>query len=573
MIGGRPPAAVPHPAGAPARELTCRALITGMAIGAVLTPTNIYSGLKIGWSFNLSITALLIAFVFWRPVARLLRLPPWELHESNINQTAASAAASIISGGLVAPIPAYLLLTGDTLALAPLTAWVFSVSFLGVWVAWFLRAPMVGNPHLRYPVGIATAETLRDMFEHGREALLRFWAMLASLVGAAVFKLGSVYWWTLPRLVPSARLEQLTFGLDPSLMMLGFGTLIGPRAGWSLLAGAVLAWGLIAPWLLAGGHVDTGGSAAGSAFQPLVGWLIWPGVSLMVAASITSIACRPARRAALGRRPRLHFGWSVRGFVAAATLAVVLQVALFGIGWFAAVLAIPVAFALAAVAARVVGETGIPPIGAVGKVSQLSFAVIAPGQAVTNLMTANVAGGAAGQCADLLNDFKAGALVGATPWKQAAAQCGGILIGSVVGSAVFLALIPEPSTQLLTAEWPAPAVAVWKAVAEALSLGFDSVPPAARYAALAGAVAGCLLALAENRLGRWAAWLPSGATLGLAFVIPASTSMTLFVGALAGHALHRRAPRWSTRFLIACAAGLIAGESLLGVFVSIARLG
>ena len=32
------------------------------------------------------------------------------------------------------------------------------------------------------------------------------------------------------------------FGLDPSLMMLGFGTLIGPRAGWSLLAGAVLAW-------------------------------------------------------------------------------------------------------------------------------------------------------------------------------------------------------------------------------------------------------------------------------------------------------------------------------------------
>ena len=32
-------------------------------IGAVLTPTNVYSGLKIGWSFNLSITALLITWL------------------------------------------------------------------------------------------------------------------------------------------------------------------------------------------------------------------------------------------------------------------------------------------------------------------------------------------------------------------------------------------------------------------------------------------------------------------------------------------------------------------------------
>lgn len=48
MSGGRTPAAASHPAGGPARELTPRALLTGMTIGTVLTPTNIYSGLKIG---------------------------------------------------------------------------------------------------------------------------------------------------------------------------------------------------------------------------------------------------------------------------------------------------------------------------------------------------------------------------------------------------------------------------------------------------------------------------------------------------------------------------------------------
>ncbi|MEQ8663898.1 MAG: OPT family oligopeptide transporter [Gammaproteobacteria bacterium] len=557
--------------GAP-RELTVRALVTGLVIGAVLTPTNVYSGLKIGWSFNLSITALLIAYAVWRPLTRRGTRPAWQLHESNIAQTAASSAASIVSGGLVAPIPAWLLISGDTIALLPLTAWVFSVSFLGVWVAWFLRVPLLAAPRLRFPVGIATAETLRDTFAQGRVAMLRFRAMLASLVLAALTRLADAWWWTLPRFAPTPRLGELTFGLDPSLMMLGFGAIIGPRAGLSLALGALIAWGGLAPWLLASGRV-TLPAAAPDGFQALVGWLVWPGVALMVAASLAAIVRLP--------RGWRHGGWrrlatrgpaagpAYAGLLVAATLTVALEIALFDIGWLPALLAVPCAFVLAAVAARVVGETGIAPIGAIGKVSQLSFAVIAPAQAVTNLMTANVAGGAAGQCADLLNDLKAGQLVGASPARQVLAQCCGIAIGSLTGSVVFLLMIPAPAAQLLTPDWPAPAVAVWKSVAEALAAGLDSVPPAARSAALIAPLAGVLLGLAE-RHGALARWLPSGATLGLAFVIPASTAFTLCAGALLAWALLARAPRLAARYLVACAAGLIAGESLFGVFLAIA---
>ena len=46
-------------------ELTIRAVVTGMLIGAVLTPCNVYSGLKIGWTFNMSVAAGLIGFAFW----------------------------------------------------------------------------------------------------------------------------------------------------------------------------------------------------------------------------------------------------------------------------------------------------------------------------------------------------------------------------------------------------------------------------------------------------------------------------------------------------------------------------
>ena len=59
--------------------------------------------------------------------------------------------------------------------------------------------------------------------------------------------------------------------------------------------------------------------------------------------------------------------------------------------------------------------------------------MFAPGQVPVNLMSANTAGGAAGQCTDLLNDFKVGHAIGAAPGRQALAQCFGILLGSVVG--------------------------------------------------------------------------------------------------------------------------------------------
>jgi len=551
-------------------ELTLRAIATGVVLGAVLAPCNVYSGLKIGWSFNMSITALLLAYVFWMPITRRLGLRRWGLLESNINQTAASSAASIISGGLVAPLPALAMLTGENLPWMTLIAWVFAVSFLGIWVGWYLRPRLIVDSPLVFPAGVATAETLRDIFAHGREATRRVTALLGSVgVSVAVNAVDDLLW-RIPRLTPFASAERFTFFLDPSLLLLGFGSIIGLRAGIGLLVGAVVSWGVLAPELLDRGVVDVAGSAG--LFQPLVGWLLWPGVAMMVTASLTSFL---ATVVASPRTPTLSASGASResggkrrlaGFAAASVLIVALEIALFDIHWTMAVLAIPFSFVLATVAARVTGETGIAPIGAIGKVSQLGFGVLAPFQPITNLMTANVAGGAAGQAADLLNDLKAGHEVGARPSRQVFAQCFGVLTGSVVGSLVYLELIPDPASQLLTPEWPAPAVATWKAVAEALGGGLSGIPDTAIVAMAIGGALGVALALVERRVsGAKLTWIPSGATLGLAFVIPASTSVTLFVGALLGTLLQRIAPGWAARFLLSIAAGLVAGESLFGV--------
>ncbi len=236
------------------RELTPRALATRLILGALLAPCNVYSGLKIGWSFNMSITALLLAFAFWAPISRLLNRPSWGMLESNISQARASAAAST-SSGLGAPIPALAVMTGENMPWATLTVWVFSVSFLGVWIGWYLRPRMIEQSELVFPAGMATAQTMRDMFAHKREAMDRVKVLMSSLAAAVLFNVMDKFVWHIPRLGFSLTAAKLTFVFDPSLLLLGFGGIIGLRAGLGLLVGALIAWGLVAPALIDHGIV------------------------------------------------------------------------------------------------------------------------------------------------------------------------------------------------------------------------------------------------------------------------------------------------------------------------------
>ena len=558
-----------------------------MLIGALLTPCNVYSGLKIGWSFNISIIALLLAAGFWQLLDRLRISARLSEGEANITQTAASSSANIISGGLVAPIPALAMLSGGNMPLPQLVGWVFAVSFLGIWVAWYLRSSLILRSDLPFPTGRATAETLQEMFSHGREAALKLRVLLGSAVIAGVLKWLDTGTYMLPRpslgfLLPATgklsgyggiTAKNLTFVFDPSLLLAGFGAIIGFRAGLSLLLGGILSWAVLGPWGLAQGFITPGvDDPNASWFSTMIEWLLWPGVALMVAAALTRFLLQAisARRKAAGRGdgtsvvdgdgarvPRLI------GLSAASALVVIAQIAIFDIHWFVATLAVPIAFLLAAVASRVVGETGIPPIGAIGKVSQLTTGVTAPGDTTANLMGANVAGGAAGQSADLLNDLKVGHMIGTSPGYQVVAQCFGVLTGSLVGSIVYLQLIPDPATMLVTEEWPAPAVATWKVVAETLSDGFGAMPVSALWAVAVGGGFGAVGAWLQHRFDP--AWMLNMPAFGLAMVIPASISITMFLGSLVGKLLENYVPSLAHRYLIAAASGLIAGESLTGV--------
>ena len=581
-------------------QLTLRAVLTGMLVGGLLSLCNIYSGLKIGFTTNMSIATALLGYGLWRLSARLFRSRHFGLHENLINQTSGSAAASIAGAGLVAPIPALTMITGRQLAWEWLSAWALSVSVLGVLVGVGLRRRLIIHEKLAFPYGVATAEMLREMYERGREALARLRVLLASMGLAAGFKalveLLHIRLVALPGSLSlrgsvaathgfsAASLKNLGFGLDPAVLMIGLGALIGVRACASMLIGALVAWAWLAPLALREGWVVPVGLEADQLwFTPLAGWMLWPGVALMVTAALTSFALSAVatwRESLLRKRTLAHAPpenarprathVTGRGFLlalsVAAVFSVVLQCTLFDIRLYAAVCAVILTFALAVVAGRVTGETGIAPIGAMGKVTQLVFAGLAPGNATANLMSANVTGGAASQCSDMLHDLKTGHLLGSWPRQQAIAQFFGVLSGALCGSGAYLLLVPDPATQLLTATWPAPAVAQWKAVAEVFSRGVEHIPPHAATAALIAGAVGVVLAVLEKfGPARARAWLPGAPSLGLAFVLPAHYAMSACFGGTLAWLFGRLSPTASRRFAIVIAAGLIAGESLVGV--------
>lgn len=586
-----------------------RAILTGFVLGSLLAPCNIYTGLKIGFSFNMSIAAALLSYAVWNTLHHFGKGPFWGLLENNINQTAASSAASILSAGLVAPIPALTLLTGKELTYPILVTWVFTVSFAGVVTALAVRRQMLDRENLPFPNGIATAETIREIYGRGTEAAFRIKLLLGAGLISGGLKLVDDFLHKVPALGPPASMgftapanvaakgvpevswRGLGLEIQPSLLLFGFGAIVGPRVGISLLIGTVLGWVILPEPLLAREWAEP---ALGNVswYAALLEWLLWPGVSLMAAAALMSFAIslsrmawqKAARKAAPlpGEPDARHYapggkwyfprGWFLAGLGVAFVASLFAQVSIFGIPVWLGGLAFLLSFVLAIVAGRVSGETGIPPIGALGKITQVTFGMLAPANATINLMSANVTGGAAGQCSDMLHDLKTGKLVGANLKSQVIAQMFGILAGSISGSAAYLILIPDPQEMLLTPEWPAPAVATWKAVAEVLAQGIETIPAGAGSAVVLSIGIGILLAVLEAVVPvRWRNFVPSASSIGFAFIIPPFISLAIFLGAMLRVAAEAVNASWSRKYIIVIAAGLVAGESLAGILSAMAR--
>lgn len=599
-------------------QLTLRSALTGMILGGVLSLSNLYIGIKTGWTFGVGVTAVVLAFSFFKILSRLGVVDEFSLLENNAMQSVATSAG-YMTGPLVSSMPAYMLTTNQIIPMSHMIIWMILLSLLGVLFAFPLKRRFINDEQLPFPEGQAAAVVMANLHVEGEKEGIQkakilatgagFSALIETLRDDAFMRRIHAAWAAIPAywddflyssssvLAPKIMgtpLKELTIRWDSSVVMLAIGGLVGIKTGASMLVGGVACYFIFVPCLLAQGIIVS------TSFKDITMISMWPGVAMMTTSSLYSFFAKPkvfksafscvlpgekkSRRNsgdALLRDIELPMWLAALGIPVLTCVLTFTGHIFFGFDFWVGLVAIPLTFVFTLIAVQTTGLTSMTPTGTLGKLTQLSFGALAPNDIQTNIMAAGMTGEVAANASNLLMDIKAGYMLGAKPRQQAVGHVLGIIAGGLVAVPVFYIFLQGELSRIGLEATPFPGAQIWRGVAEILSKGLSSLTPTAQYAAVVGGVLGILIEHYNQRTkGRFPI---SAVGLGLAAVIPFSNCWSISIGALLFWVLKQKfaEPRagescWRgamhtifVRNHETICAGLIAGGSIMGIIIII----
>src|SRR5262249_14186089 len=141
-------------------------------------------------------------------------------------------------------------------------AWLTSSAFIGVCIAVPLKRQMINIENLKFPSGIAAAETTLALHGEGKSGPQKAAALFSAMVLGATVNLLREGFGLIPGMLPRAMgavgkysLGALTIGFDMSLLEIGMGGLIGLRTVVWMALGATICWAGLVPWALDRGYI------------------------------------------------------------------------------------------------------------------------------------------------------------------------------------------------------------------------------------------------------------------------------------------------------------------------------
>jgi OPT family oligopeptide transporter len=594
-------------------QLTVRSALTGMLLGGVLSLTNMYVGAKTGWTLGVGITSVILAFAMFKLMSSIGLGREFTLLENNCMQSIATAAGYMTSP-MISSLAAYMLVTNQPLPMLTTMVWISSIAILGVLFAFPLKRRFINDEQHPFPEGRA-AGVVMDALHSGdaAEGLLKAKILITTGAFSALVKIMSSHpimekiklgFLTIPEYldewvykiaalkIGGIDLRQLTVRLDSDIVMMAAGGLMGIRTGVSLIIGAVLDYCIIAPIMIHRGDIVGKALADGTVqygFKSITMWALWGGVAMMTTASLFAFFAKPQiflsafkglfkkseQQNDVLKDIELPLSVFVVGIPVVGGIVVYLAHKFFGVSVILGLIALPLIFIFTLIAVNSTALTSITPIGAMGKLTQLFFGILAPGNITTNLATAGITAEVAGNAANLLMDIKPGYMLGGKPRQQAIGHVLGIIAGAVISVPVFyLVFLHKGPANLISEQYPMPAATIWKAVAEVLTQGISKLPVSAQWAVLIGGLLGIALEAVRVRTkGRF--WL-SGVGIGLATVIPFNTCLAMFLGSLFFWLAQQKwenTKTWADRVLVQnmepICAGIIAGGAIMGIAVII----
>jgi hypothetical protein len=114
---------------------------------------------------------------------------PMTILENNCMQSTASSAGYSTGGTLISAFAVYIIINHQSMSVPLMLAWVFFIAVLGGTMAIPMKRQMINIEQLRFPSGIAAAETLRALHAKSSQGLRAANALgLAALIAAAMQK-------------------------------------------------------------------------------------------------------------------------------------------------------------------------------------------------------------------------------------------------------------------------------------------------------------------------------------------------------------------------------------------------
>lgn len=569
-------------------QLTLRGVLIGCIGCIVITAASIYTALKMGalpWPI---VFAALVALFFLRLCGSR------SLNEANVTHTIMSAGA-MVAGGLAFTIPGIWILGLGNVSFGEMLVIALAGTLLGLVGSAYLRPLFIDKQQLEFPIGRAAAETLKAGNAGGSVGIKLFCSMGIAGVWAALRDAFAVIPAMVLNKLPFLATSGVAFGIYLSPMMLSVGYLVG--------AFAMVAWFVGALWQLvfvagsaALGLLDT---SAAQAINSSLGMGVMMGCGLAVickdvlpkviqgqfsqgasgsvgqmpqdpavveASTAKTNKTSSAHNNSAKKNVRIKRGLLALGAAALAYVGCVLV----GIGPAASVLVILFSFVTVSMSAQSVGQTGIDPMEIFGLIVLLVIAVLGDTPQVQLFFVAAIIAVACGLGGDVMNDFKAGAILHTNPHAQVAGQAIGGVIGAFVAAIVLYALVQAYGFDAfgLGKEF----VSAQASVVATLVAGVPSLP---------GFIVGLVLGFALYFLR-----MPS-MMIGLGIYLPFYMSLTGFLGCVVkwiiDAVLKQRNKSLSEeeRALkqdaadqtgVIIASGVLGGESIVGVILALAAV-
>lgn len=545
-------------------QLTTRGVVIGCIGCIIITASSAYTALKMGalpWPI---IFAAVISLFFLKLMGNA------SLNEANVTHTIMSAGA-MVAGGLAFTIPgAWMLGLGDQVGWVDMFVIALAGTVLGLFATALIHRHFIVDAALEFPTGNAAAQTLRATEAGGSTGKQLFGSMgLAGIYCVLRDALGVI-----PSMLCSLNIPGITFAIYNSPMLLSVGFLVGfaPVAFW--FAGALLGnFGII-----------VGGSAAGlfdvATSQGIVkslgmGLMMGSGIAVVLKDIVPEVAgiMRGVTADTVSDNDSeslisgtLKLDAGIIG-IGAAAVAVVIAMAL-GLGPVPAVVVTLLTFVTTIMSAQSCGQTGIDPMEIFGLIVMLIVAAFAQLAQVKLFFIAGIVAVACGLAGDVMNDFKAGAVLGTSPRAQWIGQAIGGVLGALVAATVMMALVTAYGPDAFGPDKSF--VAAQASVVATMVSGIPSVPWF-----VGGLAAGIVL--------YWVG-LPA-MMVGLGVYLPFYMSFTAFLGSVAklvydkvrdardakagitADEKEKRDVAYNERGLVV-ASGLLGGESIVGVIIA-----